>query len=125
MVTAPSGAVTTVGFADDTSGLRNTGAYEGVFKPTEDGRHHAVVTVVGSPQSSIADPLGRLSHSLTGAVDADPGAPDFVRLVRMTFDVGRLPEPERQKPETPSGKGLLRPRPLRLVSAKRTRLFPA
>jgi hypothetical protein len=123
-VTAPSGAVSTVGYADDGSGLRNTGAYEGVFKPTEDGRHRAVVTVVGSPASSIADPVGRLSHALTEAVDADPGAPDFIRLVVVTFDVGRMPEPERHEPETPSGKGVRRPRPRRLVSAKRTRLRP-
>jgi hypothetical protein len=124
VVTAPSGAVSTVAFADDTSGQPNTGAYEGVFKPTEDGRHRAVVTVTGSPASSIADPIGRLSHGLSGTVDVDPGAPDFVRVVVLTFDVGRLPEPGRHEPETPAGKGERHPRPVTLKSAKRTRLFP-
>jgi von Willebrand factor type A domain len=122
VVTSPSGARQVIGFDDTEPGRSNTGSYQGIYKPIEDGRHRAVVTIVGSPAASIADPIGRAIHSETGVVDTDPGAPYFVRQIVVSFEVG-VPKPRDPVPETPSGKRLERPRPRRLVSAKRSRLF--
>jgi von Willebrand factor type A domain-containing protein len=122
VVTAPSGAQQMIGFDDNEPGRPNSGSYRGIYQPTEDGRHSALVTISGSSAATIADPVGRSSHSLNGLVDTDPSAPNFVRQIVVSFEVGEPPKSD-PKPETPSKDGLERPRPRRLVSAKRVRLF--
>ena len=101
---------------------RASGAYEAFYRPTENGRHRALVTVTGSAGASIADPFGRLLHSENDVVDIDAGAPSFVRRVVVSFDVGNRPELEAAGPEQPWGAGNGRPRPTRLVSARRKRV---
>jgi hypothetical protein len=123
VVTAPSGARQSIGFHDDEPDRRNTGDDQGIYQPTENGRHRAIVTIAGSPAASIADPIGRLNHSETGAVDTDPGAPFFVRQIVASFDVGDRSKPEEPEQEKPSRAEPRRPRPVRLSSARRRRLF--
>jgi hypothetical protein len=121
-VTAPSRARQDISFHDDVPDRRNSGDYQGVYQPTEDGRHRAVVTIVGSPSATIADPIGRLSHSETGTIDTDPGAPSFVREVVVSVDVGGRGEPGEWEEEMPSLDRPHRPRPVELVSAPLTSL---
>jgi hypothetical protein len=125
VVTAPSGARQAVGFHDDEPNRRNTGDYQGVYQPTENGRHRAIIAIAGSPTASIADPIGRLNHSETETVDTDPGAPFFVRQIVVSFDVGDWSKPEEPEEEKPSRTEPRRPRPVKLTSARRTRLFQA
>ena len=116
MVTAPSGSRQTVAFHDDEADRRGTGDYQGRYRPAENGRHRAVVTILGSPQASIADPGTRLIHSESESVDIDAGAPRFVRQVVVTFEVGhqdRVEEPEKPSRTEP------RRRRVELVSAER------
>lgn len=117
-VIAPSGASQTIGFNDDASGRPSSGHYRSTYTPTELGRHRALVTVGRSPATTIADPMGRLLHSENSVVETDPGAPRFVRQVVVNFEVGR-PEKLDATEERPSKR---RPRPTKLVSAKRRRL---
>lgn len=90
--------------------------------PTELGRHRAVVTVVGSPGSAIADPVGRLLHSKAGTVDVDAGAPNFVRQVVVHLHVGQGEKVDTAD-ERPSIPGLGRPRRTALVSSNWTRRY--
>ncbi|WP_170308922.1 vWA domain-containing protein [Pseudonocardia hierapolitana] len=121
-VTAPSGATWSTVLVDDEADRRNTGNYQAVYQPQEDGRYRALVTIVGSPTASIAEPFTRLSHSETDSIDSDPGAPFFVRQVVIGFDVGerRKPKPDDEIPSRPLPH---RPRPTRLRSADWTRLY--
>jgi hypothetical protein len=106
-----------VSLSDHEPGRPNSGNYEGVYHPTETGRHHALVTVFGSGRATIADPIGRLLHSETGNIDIDPGSPKFVRQIVVSFEVGdrRTPKGTEEKPST----NQLHLRPTVLVSAKR------
>ena len=97
VTTAPSGARQAVAFSDDEPDRRGTGDYQGVYQPTENGRHRAVVTIAGSPAASIADPVGRLNHSETGTIDTDPG-----RAVLRPPDRGEL---RRRRPREARGTG--------------------
>ena len=123
VITAPSGARTTVKFDDTGEGGPGNGRYEAFFKPSETGRHRGVITITNSSKAMIADPVRQLLHSDQKKIDLRVKVPRFVRRVVVTFDVGRRPkatgDPKVQ--ETPARKERGRPRPKRLVSAKKRR----
>jgi hypothetical protein len=120
-ITAPSGVRQSIPLSDGPPGQFGSGCYEGFFKPVETGRHFGVITLIGLTSAIIADPIRQLLHSEQAALDLDAKAPRFVRRVAVTFDVGTRPKPgEDQGPhEKPAKRGSGRPRPTRLVSAKK------
>lgn len=119
-VTSPSGAQTQVLLGDDRPHRPGSGNYEGIFTPSEDGRHQGIVTLIGSPRASIADPVTRLAHSKDDDVDTRVGAPHFVRQVVFYFDVGTRPKPRERRPEKPYGPtGRPRPKPLKSATPRR------
>ena len=120
VVTAPSGARRAVALHDELPEGGGDGQYVGLFTPTENGRHEAIVTVRGSPAASIANPYRQLLHADADSVDTAVAVPRFVRQVVVDFHVGELP-PIEQKPEHPSRRRDGRPRPVPLVSAARRR----
>jgi len=119
-ITAPSGGRTRIALHDDAPGRPSNGHYEGLLTPSELGRHRGIITVIGSPRAIIADPLRQLLHSERAEINLDANAPRFVRRVVVTFDVGARPKPtdDPKSHERPARK---RPRPTRLVSAKKRR----
>jgi hypothetical protein len=118
VVTAPSGGRHAISLDDALPDGGGSGEYLGTFGPTETGRHEALVTVSGSPDASLADPYRQIVHADVDTIDTALAVPHFVRRVVVVFEVGD-PPPIEQRPERPSGKGG-RPRPVRLVSAKRS-----
>jgi hypothetical protein len=120
IVTAPSGARRAVALHDELADGGGSGQYTGLFTPTENGRHEAIVTVRGSTAASMADPYRQLAHVDGDSVDTAVKVPRFVRQVVVDFHVGELP-PIRQKPERPHKRRDGRPRPVPLVSAGRKR----
>jgi hypothetical protein len=120
IVTAPSGARRAVALHDELADGGGSGQYTGLFTPTENGRHEAIVTVRGSNAASMADPYRQLAHVDGDSVDTAVKVPRFVRQVVVDFHAGELP-PIRQKPERPHKRRDGRPRPVPLVSAGRKR----
>jgi hypothetical protein len=118
-IEAPSGGRQQILLHDDLPGRPGSGRYEGVYSPTESGRHRGLLTIVGSSQATIADPLTRLAHSENGVIDTQANAPNFIRRVVVYFDAGVRPE-DKQKEEKPHGRPG-RPRPTPLKSAPRRR----
>ena len=119
IVTAPSGARQGIALDDALPDGGGSGQYLGVFNPAETGRHEALVTVTGSPAASLADPHRQLAHADVDSIETALAVPRFVRRVVVVFQVGD-PPPGEPRPERPSGKEG-RERPVRLVSAPRTR----
>jgi hypothetical protein len=116
-VVAPSGARHTVALDDSLATGGGGGQYSGMFIPNEDGRHEAIITVVGSPAASIADPYRQLLHALDSRrIDTSVDVPRFVRRVGVDFYVGDPPRVE-QRPEEPHRRGIHRRRPVELISA--------
>src|SRR5215218_7144347 len=118
VVTSPNGARRTVTLHDDLAEGGGSGDYVGVFTPFQHGRHQAIVTVVGRPGVSLADPYRLLAHAEDDAdvVDTALEVPAFVRRVVVVFEVGEAEgeKPWREKPYGREG----RKRPVALRSAR-------
>jgi hypothetical protein len=116
----PSGARTNIRLSDSHGIEDSSGLYEGVFRPQRSGRHQAIILIRNTGNSLTARPLHQLLHSGEKTLKLPKGAPEFVRRIVVSFDVG--PRPKLVDDE--ANKGLhrkyapLRKRPTPLRSAR-------